>query len=117
MTTYPFVPLNLPEKTYTPTETSFKIDAVGNQFATSMGSYGIPDKRFGIKCWMRKGWTGAWALLCVFPDYHGWLDVQQGQLLFILNKPNYGGSGFVKIPQWVNVKPSAIKSVLDNLKG
>ena len=80
--------LGIPGGTYTATQTFVQVDRAGQWFATSMSSYGVPDKQFGIHLWYRKSLTDAWMLLQFYNDAHGNLTVIGSELYFIVNRNN-----------------------------
>lgn len=80
--------LGIPGGTYTATQTFVQVDRAGQWFATSMSSYGVPDKQFGIHLWYRKSLTDAWMLLQFYDGCHGNLTVIGSELYFIVNRRN-----------------------------
>jgi hypothetical protein len=77
--------LNIPGGTYMATPTFVVVDKAGQWFATSMGSYGVPAKQFGIHVWYRPKISAQWQLILFRNGCHGNLTVLQGQLFFIVN--------------------------------
>lgn len=92
----PDVPLNIPAGTYTATLTTDYWDAYGREWATSMSRVtgGGP---FGIRVWQRENDRSPWRQIIFMQDHHGQLLMIRGQLWFVYNKPNYGGSGRMRI--------------------
>ena len=90
--TYTDTPLNIPGGTYTPTETSFVTDAIGQQWATSMSDVRLRPRVFGTHVWYRKNPTSPWQFLFALEECWGWLSVNRNQLQFIYNKPKMGGA-------------------------
>ena len=92
MTAYQDTPLNIPGGTYTPTETTFVTDAIGQQWATSMSDARIRPKVFGIHVWYRRASNRPWQFLFALEGIHGWLSVDRGELQFIYNLTNMRGA-------------------------
>ena len=92
MTAYQDTPLNIPGGTYTPTETTFVTDAIGQQWATSMSDARIRPKVFGIHVWYRLASNRPWQFLFALEGIHGWLSVDRGELQFIYNLTNMRGA-------------------------
>ena len=92
MTAYQDTPLNIPGGTYTPTETTFVTDAIGQQWATSMSDARIRPKVFGIHVWYRRNTTAPWRFLFALEGCHGWLSVDRGELQFIYNLTGMRGA-------------------------
>lgn len=90
--TYTDTPLNIPGGTYTPTETTFVEDSLGQQWATSMSDARLQPKTFGTHLWYRKNATSPWVFLFALAECHGWLSVSRGQLQFIYNRPKMAGA-------------------------
>ena len=103
--TYQDTPLNIPGGTYTPTETCFVTDAIGQQWATSMSDARLQPRVFGIHVWHRKSANLPWQFLFAFAECHGWLNVDRGRLQFIYNKPKMQGAVRRIIPGYVNQRP------------
>jgi len=85
-------PLNIPGGTYTPTETTFVEDSIGQQWATSMSDARLRPKVFGIHVWYRRNATAPWTFLFALENVHGWLSVTNRQLQFIYNQPSMRGA-------------------------
>ena len=85
-------PLNIPGGTYTPTETCFITDAIGQQWATSMSDARIRPKVFGVHVWYRRNATSPWRFVLAMEGCHGWLSVDRGELQFIYNLTNMRGA-------------------------
>jgi hypothetical protein len=64
-------PLNIPGGTYTPTETTFVEDSIGQQWATSMSDARLRPKVFGIHVWYRRNATAPWTFLFALENVHG----------------------------------------------
>jgi hypothetical protein len=97
------VELNLPGGTYTATQTFVQVDKAGQWFATSMSSYGVPDKQFGIHLWYRKSINAPWELIQFSDGAHGNITVIGNELYFIVNRMNK--TAFMnKISRWQGVR-------------
>jgi hypothetical protein len=98
-------PLNIPGGTYTPTETCFVTDAIGQQWATSMSDARLRPKLFGIHVWYRRNDKSPWQFLFALAECHGWLSVDRGQLQFIYNRPKMAGAMRRIVSGYVHTRP------------
>lgn len=98
-------PLNIPGGTYTPTQTCFITDAIGQQWATSMSDVRLTPRKFGTHVWYRKSANQPWAFLFAYADCHGWLSVDRGQLQFIYNRPSMRGAMRRIVSGYVHTRP------------
>jgi len=98
--------LNIPGGTYDATLTSYEIDAVGKEYATSMSRL-VPNGPFGIRVWMRTSRSAPWVQIMFKQACHGVLWLIRGRLYFVWNQS--GGRGAVKteILNYVNVRPKS----------
>jgi hypothetical protein len=97
------IELGIPGGTYTATQTFVQVDKAGQWFATSMGSYLVPSKKFAIHLWYRKTIAAKWELLQFIEDAHGNITVIGNELFFIVNRKN--GTVFMnKVLQWQGVR-------------
>lgn len=93
-------PLYIPGSTYQPFATTMFTDSAGQQWATSMSDIRIRPKVFGTHLWYRRNATSPWTFVFALEDCHGWLSIDRGRLVFIYNKPRFGGSFRRVIAGW-----------------
>lgn len=98
-------PLNIPGGTYTPTQTCFITDAIGQQWATSMSDVRLSPRVFGVHVWYRRNATSPWTFLFAHAECHGWLSVDRNQLQFIYNRPKMAGAMRHILQGYVHVRP------------
>jgi hypothetical protein len=57
--------------------------------------------------WQRENARSPWRQIIFMQDHHGQLLIIRGQLWFVYNKPNYGGSGRMRIMSYRATRTTA----------